>query len=308
MDFQHQLINAFRSALGCSNVALPYWNERSTEGKDFPNGYRKPKGYDTVRYPYSGLLPPEQATEFLNGNVTRWLNPKAINNSRGYEIRVELVANYKECLDAPNYNLHDAMKRADVYPFANGAMGENDTASFDPVFFFHQLLHRLSTYSGSGRILVTSQLDIIPDLNGTKGWCFDSPSRSTSLGYDYPRPRSDFQVSGPEIREGTQNHSDWYQSRLNPRFGRDLHRGAKGKNGQPDMLLDTKSVLSRWNVASCENCQNYLDIESHRNLYGFSDDEALDTEFYALVHTRDNPEGIDTIEGKKVQAEIGTAQ
>ncbi|KAJ0304781.1 hypothetical protein COL5a_004270 [Colletotrichum fioriniae] len=160
-----RLENALRSAPGCDDAALPYWNERSNaslekglpdlftqkdykfkdgqsipnplfsyklqqdvhdldvEGKDKPNGHTKPKGYDTVRYPYSGLvssdfntqtldhnvevneLPAGQPTELLNGNVTRWLNLKGFNNHKGDEIKAGIADNYKECLDAPNYTV-----------------------------------------------------------------------------------------------------------------------------------------------------------------------------------------------------------
>ncbi|KXH64923.1 hypothetical protein CNYM01_04192 [Colletotrichum nymphaeae SA-01] len=407
-----RLENALRSAPGCSDLALPYWNETSNgtkvsnplfsyklqedvhdldgNGKDLSNGYTKPKGYDTVRYPYSGLvssdfsaktsdhnaevnkLPPGQPTELLNGNIKRWLNLKAFANHEGQTVPAGIANNFKECLKAPNYTVfsnaysaqdwntkkveggfgsvvvsleepHNSMHLAvggfdvpgpdndnsDVYPFANGDMGENDTAAFDPVFFFHHCFIDYMFWKWQDIHNKSKKLDIIPGFKGTEGLSLDTPldpftreditpgdtrpmtsndvTDTANLGYDYPRP--DFQaiLPGPDLREGPKiTATGINRARIRGSFV--VSTWAKGKNGQPDKLLDTKSVLSRWNVGSCENCQNYLEIKSHRKLYGFSDDEALNSEFYALIHTRDNPEGIDTIEGNKIQTEIGTAQ
>ncbi|KAK1481787.1 hypothetical protein CTAM01_13845 [Colletotrichum tamarilloi] len=427
-----RLENALRSAPGCSNLALPYWNEWSNESmekglpdlftqkdykfkdgtsipnplfsytlqegvhdlddqkKDLPDGYTKPKGYETVRYPYSGLvssdfntqtsdhnaqvnkLPPGKPTELLNGNVTRWLNLKIFKNYKGEEVNAGIAQNFKECLDAPNYTVfsnansaqdwnkmrvrrdfdsvvvsveepHNSMHLAiggfdvpnkpednvDVYPFANGDMGENDTAAFDPVFFFHHCYIDYMFWKWQNSHNKSKQLDIIPDLKGAKGLTLDTPldpftreditpgdtrpmtsndvTDTANLGYDYPRPKGHFILPGPEFRKGPKlTATGINRARIRGSFV--ISTWAKGKNGQPDKLLDTKSVLSRWNTGSCDNCQNYLDIESHRKLWGFSNDEALNTDFFALVHTRDNPEGIDTIEGNKIQADIGTAQ
>ncbi|KXH42905.1 hypothetical protein CSIM01_06013 [Colletotrichum simmondsii] len=429
MAFQHQQ-NALRSAPGCSNLALPYWNEWSNEsmekglpdlftqkdykfkdgtsipnplfsyklqedvndldgqGKDSPDGHTKPKGYETVRYPYSGLvssdfntqtsehnaevnkLPPGKPTELLNGNVTRWLNLEVFKNYKGQEVDAGIAQNFKECLDAPNYTVfsnassaqdwnktkvrrdfdpvvvsleepHNSMhlaiggfdvphqKARNVYPFANGDMGENDTAAFDPVFFFHHCFIDYLFWKWQDSHNKSKQLDIIPGLDGTEGLSLDTAlepftkeeitpgdtrpmtsndvTNTADLGYDYPRPRGHFILPSPEFRQGPKlTATSINRARIRGSFV--ISTWAKGKDGQPDKLLDTKSVLSRWNTGSCENCQNYLDIESHRKLWGFSNDEALDTDFYALVHTRDNPEGIDTIGGNKIQADIATPQ
>ncbi|KAK1461365.1 hypothetical protein CMEL01_15001 [Colletotrichum melonis] len=425
-----RLENALRSAPGCSDLALPYWNETSSssvkkglpdiftrkdyifkdgtsvpnplfsyklqedvhdldnEGNDKSNGYTKLRGYDSVRYPYSGLvssdfssktlehnvevnkLPPGQPTALLNGNVMRWLNLETFENWEGKTIPAGIADGFKKCLNAPNYTVfsntasaqdwnttevkggfgsvvvslegpHNSMHLAiggfdvpnegnfNVYPFANGDMGENDTAAFDPVFFFHHCFIDYMFWKWQDIHNKSKQLDIIPDLKGAKGLTLDTPlepftkeefspgdnrpltsndvTNTANLGYDYPRPEFDSILPGPDLREGPKiTATGINRARIRGSFV--VSTWAKGKNGEPDILLDTESVLSRWNVESCENCQNHLDVKSHRKLYGFSDEEALDTDFYALIHTRDNPEGIDTIEGNKIQTEIGTAQ
>ena len=77
--------------------------------------YGKPKGYETVRYPFSGLVGPNdkrkadmhnirtknftevQITEFLNENVRGWLN--------GREMVPGMRAKYRECLETKTYTV-----------------------------------------------------------------------------------------------------------------------------------------------------------------------------------------------------------
>jgi tyrosinase len=88
-----------------------------------PNLYRKPQGYRTVRYPYSGLVGTaaakiasdehnrrfsyEDAVVLLNRNVTAWLNygstaphePTPTSKSGSIERK------FRDCLRAPNYTV-----------------------------------------------------------------------------------------------------------------------------------------------------------------------------------------------------------
>jgi tyrosinase len=154
-----KLEEALQSVPGCEEVMLPFWDETSADslhggipwaltqkdfvldGKTIPNplrsfvfnknitdningdnpNYSKPKGYETVRYPLSGLVGTEAdrtATDqhnsqypdyaknvaLLNENVMNWLNSTVIVN--GTPITQGQVADkYKACLDAPNYTV-----------------------------------------------------------------------------------------------------------------------------------------------------------------------------------------------------------
>lgn len=154
-----KLEEALQSVPGCEDVMLPFWDETSDDslkngipwvltqetftldGTEIPNplrsfvfnknitdningdnpNYSKPKGYETVRYPLSGLVgtPEDKAAteahnamfpdydknvEFLNQNVINWLNSTVIVN--GKPINGGKVADkYKDCLDAPNYTV-----------------------------------------------------------------------------------------------------------------------------------------------------------------------------------------------------------
>jgi tyrosinase len=241
-----RLEDALRSIDGCGDVTLPYWNELGVETLlygvprifldtkyTFANGttiknplrsyvfqkaifdnldpvpdadYSKPADYETVRYPFSGLVGSkdaqktkeynaqleakgkEETDKMLNENVESWLN-NSIKNSDGDTILTHTSWKYSHCLRADNYtvfsnntsatqwneekyavkkwtpsdedkdcepvvslesphnDIHLAVGGFNLPGFfnvdsadasdANGDMGENDTAAFDPIFFFH---------------------------------------------------------------------------------------------------------------------------------------------------------------------------
>jgi len=152
-----KLEEALRTIPGCEDVTLPFWDECSDESVKngipwaltqkefeldgvtipnplrsfvFPKGirdrlspipdadYSKPQGYETVRYPLSGLVGTEadqKATalhnaqypdydtnvKLLNENVVNWLGSQIIVGGR--PIPTNVKAAYVRCLNAPNY-------------------------------------------------------------------------------------------------------------------------------------------------------------------------------------------------------------
>ena len=155
--FLHQVEEALRSIPGCGEVTLPFWDEYGEDartgglpwaltsetfeldGETIPNplrsytlpvtivdhvggaaaNYGKPAGYETVRYPYSGLVgTPEdraataahnarwtypEAVTVLNANVVAWLNQEI--TVRGKTVSTGVRQAYADCLDAPNYTV-----------------------------------------------------------------------------------------------------------------------------------------------------------------------------------------------------------
>lgn len=153
------LENALRSIPGCADVTMPYWDETSEESisggipwaltqetfeldgetianplrsfvlnrdivdhlTSYPDAdYSKPKGYETVRYPLSGLVgTPEDAAateehnkqfpdydenvKILNQNVVNWLGSSIVVGDD--TIPTNVAQKYRECLDAPNYTV-----------------------------------------------------------------------------------------------------------------------------------------------------------------------------------------------------------
>jgi tyrosinase len=155
-----KLEEALQSVPGCEDVMLPYWDETSPDsltngipwaltqkqfeldgatipnplrscvfsrqitdniGGDTPN-YSKPKGYETVRYPLSGLVGTQadrDATkahndrfpnydtnvQLLNENVKNWLTEQLIINGQPVRGGGYVARKYRTCLDAPNYTV-----------------------------------------------------------------------------------------------------------------------------------------------------------------------------------------------------------
>ncbi|CDW85170.1 tyrosinase [Stylonychia lemnae] len=224
LAYLHDLEKALQSIEGCSSVTLPFLDQTSAEtlknglpwiftqqkvilddGSEIDNpllhyklqtaladtalidgyDYSKPEGYQTVRYPLSGLSGTEEDKKsaeehnkqfdydkqvtLLNSNVRNWLTSQ----------QTAVADKYYQCLQAPNYtvfsnttsagkwnkdhtgapliipleNPHNWMhlciggftdskdgsvRDPIVYTVgSNGDMGENETAAFDPIFFFH---------------------------------------------------------------------------------------------------------------------------------------------------------------------------
>ena len=153
-----KLEEALQSIPGCKDVTLPYWDETSDDllkngipwaltaetfeldGQKIPNplrsfvfnkgikdhidgdnpNYSKPDGYETVRYPLSGLVGTEKdraATKahnaqypdydknvaFLNRNIVNWLTSSIVVNGR--TIPTDVKSKYVACLNAPNYTV-----------------------------------------------------------------------------------------------------------------------------------------------------------------------------------------------------------
>jgi tyrosinase len=155
--YLYNLEQALQSIPGCASVTLPFWDECSEDsrtngipwaltqetfeldGATIPNPlrsfvlpvaivdqvqgdnalYSKPAGYETVRYPLSGLVgtPADQAATaahnanypdyatnvgILDGNIEAWLNSQIVidGNTMG-----EVYSKFIACLDAPTYTL-----------------------------------------------------------------------------------------------------------------------------------------------------------------------------------------------------------
>jgi tyrosinase len=60
-------------------------------------------------------------------------------------------------------------------------------------------------------------------------------------------------------------------------------------NGK-EIFLGSHSVLSRWNVANCENCQNTLDVEAFFNLSDKLTDEEI-KQAHFRVEIKGRPHG-----------------
>ncbi|KAK4186211.1 hypothetical protein QBC35DRAFT_501904 [Podospora australis] len=442
--YLHRLEEALRSAPGCENVSMAYWNETKTDlapdedgnsqkvfsgvppaaflnrthtfqdGRTIPNplfsfklsksivdnttpadangNYSKPIHYETVRYPFSGLvgkadidatevhnqtwkdLGEQETDKILCDNVFRWLNKQEFKNSQGKTIYAGVGKKFQDCLDAPNYTVFsnttsakawnddhmDEMGFKSVVPLesphnsihlavggfelpdqgsrnviegANGDMGENDTASFDPIFFFHHCFIDYVFWQWQERHGATEKLDKeyardvptdkypgtnsmdsqgpTPGVPGNVWLTLDSAldpfyrkegeqkipltsrdvTNIVNLGYQYPPTHVPEKKLLPHPAAPVLRVSGANRAAIRGSFV--ISTWARTEPGQPDRLVDVEPILSRWHVSGCANCQTHLDAGTHIALRGVTAESARETEFYAMLHTRDNMKGVE---------------
>ncbi|KAE8154968.1 hypothetical protein BDV25DRAFT_135307 [Aspergillus avenaceus] len=192
--------------------------------------------YETVRYPYSGLVGPQDIrTTELHNEVISQLGDETVNGLlnlricqwlQGTNRTPGIRTQYNQCLRAPNYTVfsnttsatkynddhsphssglaeceeplvcpiekpHNGMHLAvggyDMadnrdYSGANGDMGENDTASFDPIFFFHHCFIDLVFWSWQVSKGKTEKLEITPFYPGTNSVDSQGPTPGMLAG------------------------------------------------------------------------------------------------------------------------------
>ncbi len=207
--------------------------------------------------------------------------------------------------------------------WANGDMGENETASFDSIFYFRHCSIDYAFWKWQERHekTVAGSLGIIQDYDGTPylapGTKLDmstslykpdqtyySSNEATDivkqLGYTYGLGSLDVVPAGlgdslQEIekqiikfkRVHKVNRADYPGSFVIRTF-------ARGKSSAGDVEIGREAVLSRHDIAGCDNCQNKLDVQSLVPLYqGLldalrGDGKEAEIKYWAEIHTYDN--------------------
>ncbi|KAK0729123.1 hypothetical protein B0T21DRAFT_413224 [Apiosordaria backusii] len=346
------------------NPLFSYKLQIEVSDSDDDNLYTKPVGYQTVRYPWSGLVsgkfssqteahnaevaskPEAEITQLLNDNVITWLTKEIYRGSNGDEHPAGEIHKFKESLNAPNYTVfsnttsaadwnkkhgsphipvvvsleepHNALHLAiggfnipgqgdySAYAFANGDMGDNETAAFDPVFYFHHCFIDYTFWKWQVLNHQTKDLPIDSSLAGVGGRSLETdlaPFNAkeingqdrfdlvdvSNLGYSYPPvPEISFlapNLDAPKLAVTGINRKNISGSFL-------VTTWARGDDNTPDRLLKVQPVLSRWNVDGCDNCQEHLEVESHIHLLDFTHKEAKETKFFSLLHTYGDTTGV----------------
>ncbi|KAF4634286.1 hypothetical protein G7Y89_g3815 [Cudoniella acicularis] len=198
----------------------------------------------------------------------------------------------------------------DLIPGANGDMGENDTAGLDPIFFFHHCFVDRQFWLWQVKQNSTEALELIAEYPGTNSvdsqgptpgvaggtWLtlksplqpFTKPSKDTErvyytsndvvnietqLGYAYDAPGSGKKLLTPlpaathathSVRISGLNKNNIAGSHQLVVYG--LFPGEKSRR-----VLAVESVLSRWHVSGCKNCQTTADVKRYAHLYGIPD-------------------------------------
>lgn len=221
---------------------------------------------------------------------------------------------------------------ADFSPIdgANGDMGENDTAGLDPIFFFHHCfidrvfwlwqkkhgrtstLDIIENYPGTNTVdnqgptpglAANSWLSLETPLNpfrksdGTAYTSLDCIDIENQLGYAYG-PGSLDNLAVPAV---AQAHTVAATRAVRVSgLNRAVIRGsfliaAYAKVNGKKALLGTESVLSRWSVQGCANCQAHLETRASISLHGLTPPKGGPEEYHVEVHTRDGVIGSPTL-------------
>jgi tyrosinase len=381
-----KLEEALQSIPGCQDVMLPYWDQTDAHTLNYgipsvltdefflldgvrkvknplrsfilpvdlsddvaadADAYSKPRGYETVRYPLSGLVGTEEArektrihneqfpdpienTKILNGNVMDWLKMDFVPNVTR---PADTHQAYIDCLEAPNFtvfsntassghwnntkstkdamvvsletphnSIHLAVGGFDVgdahlspIPGANGDMGENNTAGFDPIFYFHHCNIDRVFWLWQRRHKSTDMLEIIPEYPGTN-------SSDTDGGPPTGIEKNIFLTMETNLIPFRHADNRYYRSsdcfNIERQLGYTYSVGSLDTDKRPKQTtrtpgkliritgvnrgairgsfiiaafaeidgkkyrIGTEAILSRWNTKSCANCQKNLEARA----------------------------------------------
>jgi len=368
--------------------------------------YSKPNGYETVRYPFSGLvgdsdastteshndlmkmLGEEKTTDLLQSNVSNWLLDEVMND-KGQSVGGHTQDRYIQSLFVPYYTVYSNLTSAQQYnddnfsgnseedsegdsegnsraavpiesphnaihlavggfeipnydysfvPGANGDMGENDTAAFDPIFYFHHCFIDLMFWAWQLKQGKETELDLWPKYPGTNSvdsqgptpgilsgsWLdLDTPldpfinpithkpltshdvTNIVALGYNYDglaKDLSELPLPASDIQRAHIRIGDISRADAKGSFYVTVWASDPGGDRQ---LVAVEPVLSRWHVAGCANCSTHLNITAIASLpMGLKD--AQQKNFEILVHTRSKASGHPMLGGKKPSFRLGT--
>ncbi|KAF3931147.1 Tyrosinase [Dactylellina cionopaga] len=212
---------------------------------------------------------------------------------------------YYDSLESPHNAIHLSVGGfysagnydADAILGANGDMGENDTAAFDPIFFFHHCFIDHVFWLWQVKNGHEKDFKLVEDFNDpglisngvagvaqgdvltleTRLWPFQYNSCEVidieALGYTYG-PSSLTPYSIPEGGNGglqaPEINRHLYGMLKVGGLTRDTISGSfvvetwavKGTGlGTKNILLHSEPVLSRWGIQGCVNCQNHLELK-----------------------------------------------
>jgi tyrosinase len=294
----------------CRNVAA--WLNASivVDGKTIPTN---------IKHKYINCLDAPNYTVFSNTTSAQQWNT---NLADGAPSVVPLESPHNDIhLSVGGFDIPGA----DFSPIdgANGDMGENDTAGLDPIFFFHHCfvdyvfwlwqkkhgctdhLEVIQEYPGTNSadsqgatpgIVPNSWLTLESPLNpfkrngGTRYTSRDSINIEKQLGYTYgpgsldepAARRAAFALepgqSTRKIRVSGLNRATIRGSFLVSAF---VTLGGKRYR------VGTESVLSRWSVQGCANCQTHLEVQAFMDLRPFQEAALRSASYHVEVRTRD---------------------
>ncbi len=209
---------------------------------------------------------------------------------------------------------------ASVIKGANGDMGENDTAALDPIFYFHhcfidyvfwiwQQRHGATQsfsidsedpgafYSADSpppaganlgdRLTMESPLVPFEHANGIPFTSRDLVDIEGQLGYTYAGGSLDHFSKANQIVTGTPGTAARYQVQVRgidrSKLAGSFIIAAYARVNGDHQLIGAESVLSRWRVQGCANCQTRLRASAQFPLSAAAVDHGVEV----VIHSRD---------------------
>lgn len=222
--------------------------------------YTKPKDYQTVRYPFSGLvgtdkdkektrihnetldkMGEEKTDQILNENVKMWLNLDHYENSDGDLLAAGVKKKYEDCLNAPNYTVFSNTTSAQRWnDDRSDETGEVTVVSLEKP---HNSIHLAlggSTCHSPSRVPSRPTTATIPTPTAT--WVKMTPPVSTQSSTSTTASSTSF--SGNSSSR-TPRQSLWTSSRVTPgptpSIARDPHQAWPAARGLPWTVLSSPS-------------------------------------------------------------------
>jgi tyrosinase len=294
----------------CQNVAS--WLNASivVGGKTIPTG---------VKHKYIACLDAPNYTVFSNTTSAQQWNTNLADSASSV---VPLESPHNDIhLSVGGFDIPGA----DFSPIdgANGDMGENDTAGLDPIFFFHHCFVDRVFWLWQNKHGFTDQLDVIPEYPGTNSADSQGPTPGTvpnswltldsplnpfkrkdgkaytsldciniekQLGYTYgpgsledPAERLAAVALEPGHSTKKIRVSGLNRAAIRGSFLVSAFVTIEGKR----YCVGTESVLSRWNVQGCANCQTHLEVQAFMDLRPFQEAALKSASYQIEVRTRD---------------------
>ncbi|KAI1117758.1 hypothetical protein F5Y14DRAFT_401759 [Nemania sp. NC0429] len=307
-----------------------------------------------------GSKPISETTEVLNVNVATWLVNSYYITSNGKRLAAGLKYKFARSLSNPSYTAfsnntsaglwnddhifpvtslespHNGMhlaiggiqvpwQDASVVDFANGDMGDNETAGFDPIFYFHHCFIDYMFWNWQKRHDSTTTLffdtkylaeedkdknlqtalDPFVAPDGTRAMTSQDVADIANLGYSYDNLINTTVSQGSDVVAQAAAASDTAAARpprlLISRIDKSKIRGSfvvsttVREDGVVKEFIDAEPILSRYNVEGCGNCSDHLEVRYRVPLVGWTAEEAGRIKdkgrFFIDIHTHDNPRG-----------------
>jgi hypothetical protein len=180
------------------NDNVTQWLLGTVNIPDDEKGSRRPDTYSVRSRFLRSLFAPNYTVFSNTASQNQWIKEHGNGSSSHYVVSLE----------SPHNAIHLALGgfyEAGVYnasPIrgANGDMGDNDTASFDPIFFFHHCFidYAFAVWQRLWGFTTRGSLTVIPDYNGTILEDGQPPNHSPGTHLDMTTPLYPFQMHSGE--------------------------------------------------------------------------------------------------------------